>query len=811
MYRIKYSFLVLALLGICIQVAAQNDASFKESVGDKYYNNLNFIKAISVYEEVVSKDASNTRVLPKLGDSYRKVGDMKNAERVFGILMLKDSATTAANVLSYAQALAVNKKYDESLVYYRKYAAMRPDDARGQAFVKAYSNMDDFYKDSTRRNVQLANFNSGQSDFSPAYYKKGLVFCSNRMMGTNVKRVFEWNQSAFLDLYYIADTASIKPVSIDTANAYVKKRKIKRNDDDTYETPNDTKVAGFTTYNYLDTSGLFETTPVVVEHFSKKLESKYHEGPLSFFKNQDSVIFTRNNYNNGKYREGDDGINKLKLYSSVYKDGAWRNVTSLPFNNNNYSVGHPALVPGDSVMYFVSDMPGGLGGTDIYKVSYSNGVWSVPVNVGAPINTAGNESFPYVDALGDLYFASDGHPGLGGLDIFTTPLSKINIRNMGYPVNSSYDDFGIALDKTTATGFFSSNRRRGFSDDDIYSVGLEKPMAFIVQVMDSATNRLIPLAKALITDAATKERQATDSSRTGRYNAALWNHLAYNIAASADGYDPRSVSVVTDISNPVITIKLVKLIEGCIVAGTITDKDTKLPVAGAQLVIYDRQTKDTVYNITVGDDGKYRFVSLKANRMYDMSVSSQGYFNKPAIQLSTKGAKCLSAIEREYDYLRDFQLEQIIVGKAIKIDNIYFDLNKYEIRKDAAKELDKIVALMKENPDIIIELGSHTDCRSSYQYNMTLSDNRAKASAAYIVTKGIAVERITGKGYGETKLVNDCACEGKVVSRVCTDAEHQANRRTEFQVIGFLSDKNTQILNGGRGETPSSVPEPVKE
>jgi outer membrane protein OmpA-like peptidoglycan-associated protein len=149
------------------------------------------------------------------------------------------------------------------------------------------------------------------------------------------------------------------------------------------------------------------------------------------------------------------------------------------------------------------------------------------------------------------------------------------------------------------------------------------------------------------------------------------------------------------------------------------------------------------------------------------------------------------------------------LGKAIKIENIYFDLAKYNIRKDAAKELDKIVKLMVDNPDIIIELSSHTDCRASYAYNMKLSDNRAKSSAAYIISKGIPETRITGKGYGETMLVNDCACEGKIVARTCSEEEHQANRRTEFKVTGFLSDTNTQLLNDGRGTTPSAVPLPT--
>ncbi len=770
---------------------------------------MSYMQAIAAYEDILDEDSSNTRVLPNLAYSYRKISDMSNAERMFAILVKMDS-TNAAYTLEYAQLLAINKKYAESAIQYERYARLNPADKRSKAFSEVYQDETILINKQTKVNVALVNFNSGQSDFSPTFYKKGVVFVSNRSYSTAIKRTFEWDQTAFLDLYYVKDTSDIKKVNqTDTAAGKSSRKKIYYNDDDTRFTSNDSRTMGYIGYKYVDTSNMFVTPDIVVEQFSRKIKTKYHEGPLTFSADQKTIIFTRNNYNKGWARKSDDGVNMLKLYSAQIDDaGNWTNVHPLNINNNNYSVGHPTLAAGDTILYFVSDMPGGIGGADIYKSYWRDGKWSTPENLGRPINTEGNELFPYIDKEGTLYFSSSGHPGIGGLDIFKTSLTNPNIENLGIPMNSNYDDFGVALDQNASQGYFSSNRRRGINDDDIYKVSLIKQKKFTIKIVDSLTNEPIASSTVNVTDIGTSLPVSVDSATIGTFDAQLWHDANYTSSAVANRYVPKVISFTADERNPTIIIPLVRMVEGCIVAGTITDKDTKLPVAGARVVIIDKASRDTVYDYKVGENGQYRYAALKGNKAYDIDVSREGYFNKPATQLNTNGNQCLSAEIREYDYRRDFVLEQIIVGRAIKIDNIYFDLAKYNIRTDAAKELDKIVKLMNENPDIIIELSSHTDCRASYQYNMTLSDNRAKSSASYIISKGISANRITGKGYGETKLVNDCACEGKEISRVCTEEEHQANRRTEFQVTGFLSDKNTSILNQGKGETPTSVPLP---
>jgi len=783
------SFIILSILLVCAagSLQAQNRLALKQKIGDKYFKNMSYLQAIATYEDLLKEDPANTSLLPNLAIAYRKINDMQNAEKIFAQVVKLYPADTVYT-LAYAQVLATNGKYAEAQQYYKRYAELKPFDSRGKTIADAYAGKVLFESHSEYR-VDIANFNSGQSDFSPVFYKNGLIFCSNRNYSTSVRRLFEWDQSSFLNLYYISDTSKISMAAkTDTAAGSARRRVVYYNDDDTRTTSNDTRTMGVVGHKYIDTTGMFVTAAVLVEPFSGKLNTKYHEGPAVFTRDQKTIYFTRNNYYHGRARKSEQGVTNLEIYTAHFKDGVWSNGKPLNINNNDYSIGHPALAKGDTVLYFVSDMPGGIGGTDIYRSYLREGKWSTPENLGRPVNTEGNELFPYFDSRNNLYFASDGHPGLGGLDIFRASLSDYSVVNPGAPLNSSYDDFGIALNEDAATGYMSSNRRRGVNDDDIYCITIPYAAPFTIQVVDSSSGAPIANAAISLNDAVSHAVCEYKTLGDGTFSASLNETKSYTIAASAGFYTPKTITAVARYDRSTIIVPLVKMPEGCTVAGTILDKDSRLPVAGARIVIFDKTSRDTVYDYTVGETGAYQFSGLKPRHEYDMDVSRSGYFNKPATRLVTSAEKCLTANGKEFNYRQDFDLEKIIIGKAIKIENIYFNLAKYNIRSDAAKELDKIVKLMQENPDIIIELSSHTDCRASAQYNMTLSDNRAKASANYIISKGISPDRIIGKGYGETKLVNNCACESKQVV-TCTEEQHQANRRTEFKVTGFLDER----------------------
>ncbi|MCK5104231.1 MAG: PD40 domain-containing protein, partial [Cyclobacteriaceae bacterium] len=293
------------------------------------------------------------------------------------------------------------------------------EDSRSKKYAAHLDNLEHLYKDSSRFHFNPVSFNSESTDFSPAYYKDGLVFVSGR---AEHSKEFKWDESSFLDLYQSAKDS---------------------------------------TGNYSE--------PTV---FYKKLNSRFHEGPISFFTNGKSLVYTRSNFEKGTVRRSSDGVTKLKLYFTVIdKKGNWSKRHPYQYNSDEYSVGHPAISNDGLIMYFISDMPGGYGGTDIYVSKFDGRLWSVPENMGSEVNTKGNEMFPFLHNTDVLYFASNGHGGLGGLDIYKFDLSSRKLNNIGYPLNSEKDDFGLIMNAEGNQGFMSSNRNSQNGMDNIYNFG----------------------------------------------------------------------------------------------------------------------------------------------------------------------------------------------------------------------------------------------------------------------------------------------------------------------------------------------------
>jgi outer membrane protein OmpA-like peptidoglycan-associated protein len=779
-------FMVLGMKHSYAQISDSVPVSRYEREANLAFDALNYIKAIVNYETVLRTDTHNLRVLPKLAKAYYLVNDYRNALRIYDSLVTYNKED-AEYAFTYAKLLAMNGHYEDALNWFEKANTLSASD-HTKEMIHAYQNIKQFHSGASHKEVRLANINSERAEFSPMFYKDGLLFCSNRTSSDLVKRVSEWDQMPFTNIFYISDSTQVKEATgSDTI-------KIVYNDDNTYETSNDTKIGGFHSFSYNERdTNIAHVKPTLGATKYSALCSRDHDGPFSFFHGQDSLILTRTNKN-----KANDGTYRIALYKAVNKNGKWKVGEPLDFIDNNVSYANPALSPDNKVLYFVSDQKGGMGGTDIYKSVYTNGTWSKPENMGKPINTEGNEQFPYIDTMGVLYFSSDGHPGLGGLDLFMFTNGKV--ENMGYPINSSYDDFGMTLDNTCGRGFLSSNRRRGFSDDDIFILKMDPKAPLQIRVVDSSSQELIPWAKDSVGVLLSGEMIQQDSSATGSFTVVAWDGEVYSITANAQGYRTKTLEVKMDVKQPVVVVPLVK--EGCSVGGVVIDKDTRVPVPSALVVICDTLSQDTLYRVYVGADGAYSYANLKSNRVYAVSVRKEGYYVKRPYYINTQiNDQCLIPVDTGYNYNHDFELEQIILGKAIKIDNIYFALGSAKINKSSALELDKIVELMQGNPDIVIELSSHTDCRGYAKSNLTLSDKRAKSSADYIISKGIAAERIIGKGYGETRLLNDCGCEGKKVTRKCTESEHAINRRTEFQVTGFLSKDTNKKLRSGEMDT----------
>jgi len=699
---------------------ARGQVSFTLKEADRFYENYHYAAAIPLYENWLAKRPHDTPVIEKLADSYSKINDSGNEERLYKKL-IDENPADKNGLFKYASALAKNGKYEQSIQYFKLFSE-KGGDARGLRYAAALQNRDKLYKDSLKVVIKPLIVNSRNDDFSPAFYKNGILFCSDRRSG-KVTKTFDWNQSAYLDIYYLKDTSDVYKAN-ESAEVGSKQKKSsvvpQTHSDYTYQTSNDTRTLGYFNRPVHNDSLQLDGTRLV--KFSNAINTKYHEGPLVFFNGEDSVIFTRNNYYKGKYKTDSEGVNKLKLFTAKREGETW-SVKGFPFNSDQYSVGHPALSPDNKILFFASDMPGGKGGTDIWYCNWSPNGWSKPQNL-AEVNTEGQEMFPFVDEQGNLFLASDGWGGLGGLDVFYARNSGQGFdtpRNVGSPINSSKDDFGLIVRDDGRTGYFSSGRNWNKTLDDIYYFKSKTPLVksyFLKGIAkEDSTNKVLPQTTIVLLNEKEEQIAVVETGADGSYSFPVEPDQKYRLKADKNNYIPYTKSVSTEGMEPGDSTR---------VDAILSKKDSSsLPIALA-----DSKT------------------------------------NKTPDRADLKEKKNNQDTETE---------------KSLKVNPIYFDLGKSNIRPDAAKELDKIVAVMMENPAMKIELGSHTDARGSDAFNLSLSDRRAKASASYIISKGISPDRIVGKGYGESKLVNGCANNVK-----CSEAEHQLNRRTEFIVISIV-------------------------
>jgi outer membrane protein OmpA-like peptidoglycan-associated protein len=518
--------------------------------------------------------------------------------------------------------------------------------------------------------------------------------------------------------------------------------------------------------------------------FLPDLKTRYVDGPICFNKEFTMVYFSRNHFKNSP--KSADGTYKYKLFESRLNIQGIDTVIKFPYNSNDYNIMHPSVSLDGNLLFFASDMPGGQGGMDIYFSKKSGGTWGTPINLGNKVNTGGNEVFPFIAANNILYFSSDRPGGMGGLDIYESKLKDDKGKkafNMGEPVNSKNDDFGFYL--TYGTGFISSSRKNDGKDDDLYELEVLKEVKrgkdALIVAKDKASGVLLPNTKLIIND----ETVTTDEK--GEYTLMVEEEMTYKLRAQKEDYFDAEESI-TSLSSPDDEFTKELRLEKdpkLLLTAVISDAQTGQPLEGVSVKIKDLSAGKDPGNHTTAANGAYskplpgRKIGDKLR--YTITLEKPGYLQK----ILTYESTVAKAGEVNLNENVNLSLGKVMVGadlsKLIEIKPIYFDLGKPTIRPDAAIELDKIVAVMNEYPNMSIELGSHTDCRSAAALNLKLSAARAKTSAAYIVKKGIAANRITGKGYGETKLLNNCACEGKISSN-CSEEEHTKNRRTEFLV-----------------------------
>lgn len=612
---------------------------------DSKYDNFAYIDAIKTYERVAEKGYKSIDMFQKLGNSYYFNGQLEKASKWYDELFAMTSDLEPEYYYRYAQSLKAVGNIDKANQILDLFHKKAGNDDRGTLYDKNKNYFESIKANSGRYKIEDAGVNSKYSDYGSTLYGNKLVFASSRDTGSFMHRKHKWNNQSFTNLY-VTDLGE-------------------------------------------------ELVPGKVSKFSKEVNSKFHESTPTFTKDGKTMYFTRNNFLDGKKGKDGKDITLIKIYKANLDNEKWVNVTELPFDSDQYSTAHPALSPDEKTLYFASDMPGTLGQSDIFRVKINeDGSFGTPENLGSEINTGGRETFPFVSNENELYFASDGFPGLGGLDVF---VSKINadgsfseVQNVGDGVNSPKDDFAFLIDTKTRKGFVSSNRNGGQGFDDIYKFletkRLKCEQELYGKVTDLTTGVILPDAKITLFDSKFNLINTAVTDSKGMYTFSVECGKNYNVRASKTEYTTK---------------------EQKITIGNVDKGRTNLPFA---------LEKETC-KVAVGDD----------------------------------------------------------LGKCFGIKMIYFDLDKYNIRTEAALDLEKILDVLNQNPTMKLDIRSHTDSRQTHKYNEVLSENRAKSTIGWLVKNGIEPSRLTGKGYGETQLVNGCS-DGVN----CTEDEHQLNRRSEF-------------------------------
>lgn len=738
----RFKYVVCLILILNGHLFAQ---SIMQRKADQLFNELSYLAASEHYLDLVKPESkaseSNIR---KLADCYFKIAEFAKAEKYYALLLNKFPATiTEADLIAYLQVLKYNEKYSDT----KKVLALLEAKRKDNLILKNHAGKDNYVKElkedsAAYKITNVEKLNTENSEFSPVLFNngKGVLFASNRRNTSLRNKTFAWDDTYFMDVY-----AASKSDSMAFSN---------------------------------------------IMAIDKDLRSLYHDGPVSLSPDANTLYLTRSNVLTKKLKDKTINVVNLKLYI-IQKDakGNYSEPLSFPYNSDDYSLGHATITKDGKRLYFVSDMPGGYGQTDLYVSELKNGAWQQPQNLGQAINSEGREMFPYVHEDGTLFFSSDGRAGLGGLDIyFAVPEIDVYFepQSLGYPLNSHLDDFGFALNSDLKTGYFSSNRSGGKGKDDIYYFRSREAIigsSLTGIVFDESNKEPVPNAKVYLLDKNKRVVDSVVSNSKGEYSLQIKDpSQTWFVGAKEPGkYYDRVVSA-GKLSNGENKLD-VGLYPKYKLVCEVRDMQTGEPVEGVKATFKDNTTKQTKEYAT-NTSGTFEDIirDKKPGDKLDLSIvfEKEGYI---------KVEKNFSVVldENTIIDLKE-KIQKFVIGadiaKVIDIKPIYFDLAKWNIRPDAAKELDKIVKVMNENPTMVIELGSHTDCRGTSVSNLSLSDKRAKSSAAYIVSKGIAKERIYGKGYGESKLINHCECEGKRITP-CTEEEHQANRRTEFLIVKY--------------------------
>jgi outer membrane protein OmpA-like peptidoglycan-associated protein/tetratricopeptide (TPR) repeat protein len=615
-------YITLSFVMVSGMLSAQNQYT---KTADKLFNRYEYVDAVNEYLKLAEGSKADNYVYKQLAESYYNVFNTKEAVKWYAKVVKQNQ--DAETFYKYAQMLKAEGNFKEADKQMQHFAQLVPNDQRAKTFKNNPNYLSELKGQTKLYDIAKSDVSSDKTDFGAVLTNdNNFYFSSSR---NTSRKTSGRNDEPYLDIYKA-------------------------------------------TYNSNGTI----SNAVAVEN----LNTKWHDGPVSITSDGNTMYYGSESFNEKEFTKDkpkNAKFGKIYLYRATKQGDNWTNGKPLPFNNKAYDVRNPSISKDGKTLYFSSNMTGGLGGEDIWKVAVNGDEYGIPENLGAKVNTEANESFPYITDDNVLFFSSNGKTGFGGLDVFKMDLNKgTEAINVGEPVNTSNDDFAFTYNTTKKVGFFSSNRD---GNDDIFKADPICKVQALVRVKDAKTGNVIE---------------------------------------------------------------------------------------GATVMLVDEKQK-TVSNLTTVVNGE-TLTGVLCNTSYSAQVSKSGY---------ESGVFEVKKAENEQVVVEALlnPIMPIITEKEVILQPIYFEYDKSNITADGATELNKLIIVMNENPNMVIFAKSHTDSRGSDKYNMNLSDRRAKSTVQYLISKGIAKERISGQGFGES--------EPKVACKSCTDEEYAQNRRSEFLIV----------------------------
>ncbi len=674
--RILHFLLIIVFVLSGVSSSLAQDQQVQK--GNRLYDNKEFAAACLFYEKHL-KTSDDIEVKRKLANCYLKT--QKDTEANYLLESIVDNPKAIAeDYLNYANLLKRVRNYDKAKVFYQKYAELKPEDKNISKLIISCNSINEL-KDNQSYTIKSLSINSPQADFASGFYKNGLVFVSGRKNNTS-SEVDGRTGEYYLDMYYS------------------------------------------------EKSGDHFLSP---ESFSKDFNTKYHEGPACFSSNEKFIFFTRN-----KGTLNLEGKSELNLYTARHNGTDWDKAELFQFSGQNYSMGHPSLSADGRHLYFISNMDGGYGGTDIYVCQKIGFTWSRPINCGSSINTDGDEMFPFIAEDGYLYFASDGHIGLGGLDIFKSIFEQNEWTypvNLGPPFNSSKDDFGYIIRKNKDIGYFSSNRN---GSDDIFEFkqNPEKIQNLKGRLIVSTSKEALKDVELILMDNLSKE-SSTKSDENGIFSFDIFKGKNYSLIVSKPGYKTKRILYFAsdDQTNPKQLNIVMDTTHWVQFKGNIIDQFSSRAVEEASIQIINQTYKSNSFCLS--DEYGDFIQDIDPSKAYNIIIQKEGYFTK-----------VINNYQYQADKFEQIEIQKFSTNQDMELYGVEYDAGSWELKENTIIELDNLAGLLKVNPHISIEINGFTDQDKGKRENNLLCEQRAKIASEYIISKGITPNRVQYKSAG---------------------------------------------------------------